>query len=136
MINYNFFNKNAKKKLVISKKESLKFVNAYLKKDFYKTRKHKINLLSKPALSILACSLLSASVLQNVSGASFTLFTLLGVKFFLSYDNFKYEFRNNNDYLKLLKEYRLELVQYLMDSDNLKELDCRKRELSLKLSKE
>ena len=129
MINDNFFKKNSSQKLVISRAESLKFVNAQLKDELRIARQKRMLLLIRPLLNISACALLIGVTADKVLFISILFGGLVGINTISNITNFRYEFKNNNEYIKNLKKYRCELVNYLMESSDKEQLDARKKEL-------
>ena len=124
MINDNFFKKNNKYSL--KKKESLRFVNAYLKEEMKLARQKRISLITKPLFSISVGVILIISAFDKTPVVSCLLISLLAINIFSSIHNFKYELRNTNQYIKALKQYRLELINYLMEAENKEEYKKRK----------
>lgn len=129
MINDNFFKKNSSQKLVISREESLKFVNAQLKDELRIARQKRMLLLIRPLLNISACALLIGVTADKVLFISILFGGLVGINTISNIIYFRYEFKNNNEYIKNLKKYRCELVNYLMESCDKEQLDARKKEL-------
>ncbi len=124
MINDNFFKKNNKYSL--KKKESLRFVNAYLKEEMKLARQKRISLITKPLFSISVGVILIIIAFDKTPVVSCLLISLLAINIFSSIHNFKYELRNTNQYIKALKQYRLELINYLMEAENKEEYKKRK----------
>ena len=124
MINDNFFKKNNKYSL--KKKESLRFVNAYLKEEMKLARQKRISLITKPLFSISVGVILIIIAFDKTPVVSCLLISLLAINIFSSIHNFKYELRNTNQYIKALKQYRLELINYLMEAENKEENKKRK----------
>ncbi len=124
MINDNFFKKNNKYSL--KKKESLRFVNAYLKEEMKLARQKRISLITKPLFSISVGVILIIIAFDKTPVVSCLLISLLAINIFSSIHNFKYELRNTNQYIKALKQYRLELINYLMEAESKEEYKKRK----------
>ena len=124
MINDNFFKKNNKYSL--KKKESLRFVNTYLKEEMKLKKKKRISLITKPLFSISVGVILIIIAFDKTPVVSCLLISLLAINIFSSIHNFKYELRNTNQYIKALKQYRLELINYLMEAENKEEYKKRK----------
>lgn len=124
MINDNFFKKNNKYSL--KKKESLRFVNTYLKEEMKLARQKRISLITKPLFSISVGVILIIIAFDKTPVVSCLLISLLAINIFSSIHNFKYELRNTNQYIKALKQYRLELINYLMEAENKEEYKKRK----------
>lgn len=124
MINDNFFKKNNKYSL--KKKESLRFINAYLKEEMKLARQKRISLITKPLFSISVGVILIIIAFDKTPVVSCLLISLLAINIFSSIHNFKYELRNTNQYIKALKQYRLELINYLMEAENKEEYKKRK----------
>ena len=129
MINDNFFKKNNKYSL--KKKESLRFVNTYLKEEMKLARQKRISLITKPLFSISVGVILIIIAFDKTPVVSCLLISLLAINIFSSIHNFKYELRNNNQYIKALKQYRLELINYLMEAENKEEYKKRKDKIKI-----